>query len=65
MTIKEMSSAKDNEIIYEYIRSYSHFAVKLNLGGGIEKLSKHLKSLDSEMLKRGILTKEQIDYLNS
>ena len=65
MTIKEMSSAKDNEIIYEYIRAYSRFAVNLNLGGGIERLSNHLKNLDSEMLKRGILTEEQISHLNS
>lgn len=65
MTKKQLKAMKDNEIIYDYIKSYARFVLNLNLGGGTKSLSKHLDELDAEMLERGILTAEQIKILNS
>ena len=66
MTKTEIKKAADNEIIYRYIKAYSSSSVNLNLGGKITKsLEKELADLDAEMLRRGLLTEEQIRRLNS
>lgn len=65
MTKKEMEKANDSEIILDYIRSYANLAVNQNLGCGIDRLSNHLVDLDEQMLKRGILSEDQIRRLNA
>ena len=65
MTAKELKSAQDSEVIVDYIRTYAGFVFNLNTGGGIKQYGKHLKDLDAEMLRRGILTEEQVKLLNS
>ena len=63
MTKKEIAKAKDNEIILDMIRTYSTLCVNENLHLGTKQLSKHCKDLETEMLKRGILTESDIKRL--
>lgn len=65
MTKTEMKNAENNEIIYRYIKAYSLFVCNMNLGGSTKSLDKELKNLDVEMLKRGLLTEDQVKKLNS
>lgn len=65
MNRKELKTAKDSDVIVDYIRSFSSLVVNMHLGRGTKALAKHLLDLDKEMLKRGILTQEQVDHLNS
>lgn len=65
MTAKELKTAPDSEVIVDYIRTYASYVFNLNTGGGITRYGKHLKDLDAELLRRGILTEEQVKFLNS
>lgn len=65
MTKIEMKTADDSQIIVDYIKSYSLFCTNDCLCRGTKAVSKHLKDLDAEMLKRGILSQDQINYLNA
>ena len=65
MTRKEMKTAKDSEIIVDYIDTMASYCLNLNGNGKIDRLSKHLDDLDSEMLRRFILTPQQIKHLRS
>ena len=65
MTKTEMKKAADNEIIYRYIKAYSSLTLNINLGGKTKSLETELTNLNDEMLKRGLLTEEQIRRLNS
>lgn len=65
MTKQEMKTATDGEIIVDYVKTYSIYRLNLNLGGGTKQAAKHLETLDAEILKRGILSQDQIDYLNA
>lgn len=65
MTAKELKTAQDSEVILDYIRTYANFVCNLNMNRGIKQSGKHLKDLDVEMLRRGILTEEQVKFLNS
>lgn len=64
MTKAEIPKAKDNELITEYVSSYALLLVKFNLDRGTAKAEKHCKDLEKELLKRGILTEENIRTLN-
>lgn len=64
MDRKTQKTATDSEIIVDYIWTFAEHMTNLNLGRGTERLMKHLKDLDDQMLKRGILSQEQIDRLN-
>lgn len=65
MTLKEMKTAKNNEIIYEYVRNFARFCVNLNTGSGTKNISKTLTALETEILNRELLTPEQIKSLQS
>lgn len=65
MNRKELKTASDSDVIMDYIESYAYFTVNLNTHGGTKAIGRHLKDLDDEMLRRGILTQKQIDRLNS
>lgn len=65
MTRVEMKTADDSQIIVDYIKSYSLFCTNDCLGRGTKAVCKHLQDLDAEMLKRGILSQDQINYLNA
>ena len=64
MDRKAQKTATDSQIIVDYIESFAEFVCNMNLGRGTERLWKHLRDLDEQMLKRGILTQKQIDHLN-
>lgn len=60
----EITKAPTNKLIVDYIRSSAEFAVNLNLKRGTERLSKHCADLEEELVKRGILTDEDVKVLN-
>ena len=60
----EIARAKDNELIVDYVRSYGLYLRNMNLGLGEKRLANHCADLEKELVKRGILTKENIDALN-
>ena len=66
MTRKELRKATDGDIIVEYVLTAAKHAVNQNsYDRGIARLAQHLRDLDAEMLRRGILSQEQIDRLNT
>lgn len=64
MTKNEIKTAHDSDLIMDYISTYSRAMLNENCGLPTKALDKHLKDLDCEMLKRGLLTQDQIDCLN-
>ena len=60
----DFCKATDNEIIVEYIKSYSSLCLNENLHLGTKQLSKHCADLEIELLSRKILTKNDIEALN-
>lgn len=65
MRKNEISKAKDNELIVDYVRSFAMLIRNDALRCGTKQLEKHCKDLEAELIKRGILTAEDINYLNS
>ena len=64
MTKAEILKAKDNDLITEYISSYASLLVNYNLKLGTKRLEQHCSALETELLKRGILTEDNIKTLN-
>lgn len=64
MTKKELTKCSNEDLIVDYVKTYSSYCVNLNLQRGIERLFNHQKDLEKEMLKRNILSQHAIDYLN-
>lgn len=60
----DFKKATDNEIIVEYVKSYSKFCLNENLHLGTKQVSKHCADLEIELLSRKILTKDDIEVLN-
>lgn len=63
MRKSEIKKAKDNELVAEYAVVYSMYCTNINTGGGTKQLSARLIALEEEMLKRGLLTQEDIERL--
>ena len=64
MRKNEIPKAKDNDLITEYVSSYATLLLNYNLSRGVIQAEKHCKDLEAELLKRGILTEENIQTLN-
>lgn len=64
MTKREIPKAKDNDLIAEYVSSYATLLLNYNLSRGVIQAEKHCKDLEAELLKRGILTEENIRSLS-
>lgn len=60
----DFCKATDNEIIVEYVKSYSSLCLNQNLRLGTKQLSRHCADLEIELLARKILTKDDIEVLN-
>lgn len=60
----EIRNAKDNDLIVEYVISYSNLCVNFNLQMGVKKLSQHCADLEKELLARGLLTIDDVKRLN-
>ncbi len=65
MKKSEIKNLTDRELIVEYVRTYSHYDTNSILGRGIEQLAKQLRNIEAELVKRNILTEDDINYLNS
>lgn len=61
----EMRAAQDSEIIYDYVQSYAQACLNYNLNRGTKALEKHLEDLSAEVLRRGLLTPEQVKRLSA
>lgn len=61
----EMRAATDSEIIYDYVQSYAQSCLNYNQNRGTKALGKHLQDLNAEVLRRGLLTPEQVKKLNA
>lgn len=64
MTKKELKTATNNALILDLAETYAGLISNYNLGRGIIQHEKHLKDLEAEMLKRELLTQEDVDQLN-
>ena len=68
MTKREIPKAKDNELIVDLVNTYANLCVNINSPSwesrGVKRYSSHCDDLLQEMGKRGLLTKEDVDYLN-
>lgn len=60
----DIKNLKNNELIVEYVSTYSLYDTNYVLGRGIKQASKHLKDLEEELVKRCILTEDDIQKLN-
>lgn len=64
MTKKEIKSAKDSELVYEYATNYALLLLNYNMGKGTNRLQAHCNNLENELMKRNLLTEEDIKRLN-
>lgn len=64
MKKSEIKKVTNNELIVEYVRTYFLRDVNWLSGRGIKRLSEQSKNLERELIARGILTTEDVIYLN-
>ena len=64
MNKREMKVATDGDLIVEYVRACAELESNFVLDRGIIQLQRHVKTIEAEILKRGILTQKQIDRVN-
>lgn len=64
MKKSEIKKVTNNELIVEYVRTYSLRDVNWLSGRAIKRLSGQCKDLERELIARGILTTEDVIYLN-
>lgn len=56
---------KDNELIREYVETQVEWAIKTtNTNYSTTKLQKRCKKLEQELVKRNILTEEDVKHIN-
>ena len=65
MRKNEIPKAKDNELIAEYINVYAMLLLNYNRDMGTKQYEKRCEYLEAELLKREILTKEDIEKLHA
>lgn len=64
MRKSEIKKAKDNELLVDYISSVTSLHLNYNLNKKTEQLTKHCHDLEEEIIKRGILTTEDVRKVN-
>lgn len=64
MNKQEMKMATDGDLIVEYVKTAAEESSNFVLNRGIVQLQRHRKSIEEELLKRGILTEQQIRRAN-
>ena len=65
MTKTEIKNVSNNDLLVEYIKSYSTYDVNFVLRRGTKQVTKHLKDLETELISRNILTEKDIATLNA
>ena len=63
MRKSELKTAPDSEIILDLVQSYATACLNYNLDRGTKAIEKHLEDLRDEVLRRGMLTPEQVNKL--
>ncbi len=64
MNKKDVPKLKDNDLIEEYVSAYSSLLLNFNLSRGTKQYEGQCRAIEKELLKRGILTEENIRHLN-
>ena len=64
MKKSEIKKVTNSGLITEYVRAYSLRDANWIQGRGTERLDKQCKALEKELVARGLLTEEDVDYLN-
>ncbi len=65
MNKQEIKKSANNELVRESIRTYGFLLQNYTLQRGIKQLEKHWKDCTDELIKRNILTEEDVRHLNS
>ncbi len=65
MTKRGIKIAENHELILELTLTYAQYCSNLITGRGLKQLDKHLNDLTKEMLERNLLTKADVDRINS
>ena len=65
MTKKEIKKVPNNELIVDYVRSYSLYEVNYLLDRGRKQVLQHCHDLEAELVARNILTEDDVKHLNS
>lgn len=63
MRKSELKAAPDSEIILDLVQSYATACLNYNLDRGTKAIEKHLQDLKDEVLRRGMLTPDQVKKL--
>lgn len=64
MNKREMKTASDGDLIVEYVITACGECSNFVLDRGIVQYQRHRKAIEEELLKRGILTQQQINRAN-
>jgi len=65
MTKQEIKKSTNNELIRESIRTYGFLLQNSILRRGTKQLEKHWSDCCDELVKRELLTEEDVKHLNS
>lgn len=60
----EIPKLKDNELIRSYVQTYGFLMRNMNIGRGEKRLSDQCKALEGELIKRNLLTEEDVRMLD-
>jgi hypothetical protein len=61
---REMRTASDGDLIVEYVMTAAEESSNYVLDRGIVQIQRHRKTIEEELLKRGILNEKQIRRAN-
>lgn len=64
MNKKEIKKVTNSGLITAYVTAYSLRDANWLQGRGVERLNKQCKVLEAELVARGLLTEEDVEYLN-
>lgn len=64
MTIKEVKEATTNELIVGLVQAHTMYQARMLTSGKLSQAMREIEKIQAEMLKRGILTEQDIELLN-
>lgn len=64
MTIKEIQQIEDNELIVALVRTHCLYQARMLTSGKLYQVNREINKIHEEMLKRGILSEQDIENLN-
>lgn len=60
----EIAKAKNSELVAEFARSYSAWCTNYMLNRGTKQVQAHCNDVAKELVKRGLLTEEDVKKFN-